>query len=387
LAICLYNVAEINKRLGDQLRYTKFNNESLSLLGMGIMRMPQEGEGWDNPIIYDQSEEIIDYCMAQGINYYDTATIYYKGGSETFLGGALSKYPRDSFYVADKYNLEAEPDFRLQFQEQLERLKMDRIDFYLLHGISDGNVSEYLSNGCIEYFLEEKKNGRIKYLGFSFHGTPDSLRQIIPRHQWDFAMIQLNYYDWYHGCAKEQYELLAKNDIPIMVMEPVYGGKLAELTEEAKAILLEAEPNKSIASWALRFVMALPGVSVVLSGMSSLEQVKDNVATFDEYKELSENDKELLKKASTLLVKSIGALCTSCRYCSDCPKGLDIPDLLSAYNEYKAGGDWRLKRLKVLPKEKRPEACTRCGLCVHHCPQNLDIPKYIEEMVEKIKEI
>ena len=367
------------------MRYTKFNNESLPLLGMGVMRMPQEGEGWDNPIIYDRSEEIIDYCMAQGVNFFDTATIYYKGGSETFLGEALSKYPRDSFYIADKYNLDAEPDFRLQFREQLERLKMDRFDFYLLHGISDGTVSKYLDNGCIEYFLEEKKNGRIKYLGFSFHGTPDALRKIIPRHQWDFAMIQLNYYDWHLGYAKEQYELLRENDIPIMVMEPVYGGKLAELTDEAKALLLEAEPNKSIASWALRFFMDLPGISVVLSGMSSVEQVKDNIATIDEYKALSENDKELLEKASTLLLKSLGVLCTYCRYCSDCPKGLNIPDLLNAYNDYRAGGEWRLKRLKALPEDKRLEACTRCGVCVNLCPQNLDIPKFIEEMEEKMK--
>ena len=374
------------------MRYTKFKEESLSLLGMGTMRLPQKGTGWGMPIVHDRAQEVIDYCIAQGINFFDTAYIYHGGESEVFLGKALSKYPRDSFYVADKYNISAQPDYRLQFEEQMNRLQMDHMEFYLIHAIADDNISDYLSNGCIEYFLEQKKNGKIKYLGFSFHGTPEALSRTTSYCSWDFAMIQLNYFDWFHGIAKELYNHLVEKGIPIMAMEPVHGGLLASLTNEGNAMLHKAQPDKTIASWAIRFLMGLPGVAVIVSGMSDIEQLKDNIATVNERKLLTPNDEELLLKASTLLFNTVAALCTSCRYClNDCPQELEIHSLLNTYNEYKADpgghGQWRLNRLKGLPEEKRPQACTSCGICVKHCPQNLDIPALMRDIANTMKEM
>jgi len=366
------------------MHYSKVKGASLSLLGMGAMRLPQIGEGWGRPVDYGPAEELVDYCIAHGVNYFDTAYVYHGGDSEKFLGKALSKYPRDSYFVADKYNILAQPDYRLQFEEQLERLQVDYIDFYMPHGISDNFISGYLGNGCVEYFQEEKKRGRIKRLGFSFHGKPDVLRRALSYCDWDFTMIQLNYYDWFHSNTSELYSILKENNVPIMAMESVHGGMLASLTDEGNAILREAEPDRSIASWAIRFLMGLPDVSLILSGMSNLDQVRDNIATVKERKVLSGGEKELLLRASTLLFKTIAASCTFCRYCK-CPQGLDIPNILNVYNDYKAGGEWRLKRLLALPEEHRPPACTNCGLCVDQCPQNLEMPKYMDEIAKAMK--
>ena len=371
------------------MKYTKFKDISLSILGLGAMRLPQKGEGWGMPIIHDKAQEIVDYCMEQGINYYDTAYIYHQGESEVFLGKALAKYPRESFYVADKYNFKAKADYKAQFEEQLERLQMDYIDFYLLHGISDDTADDYFNNGCIEYFLEQKSKGRIKYLGFSFHATPPVMERITACHDWDFAMIQLNYLDWFNGEAKGLYDHLRDKGIPIMIMEPVHGGLLASLPENGNELLKEVKPNNSVASWALRFAMDLPDIAVVLSGMSNMEQVKDNLATVEEAS-LTDADKDLLKEVSKLLVKKLAVNCTSCNYCvNDCPQGLDIPNLLTIYNEYKAAdnAEWRLRRVTAFEDDKRPEACTSCGICIGHCPQNIDIPKCMEEMVEGIKKL
>jgi len=362
------------------MHYTKFMDKSLSLLGMGCMRLPQQGEGWGKPVDIPKAEELLDYCMKNGVNYFDTAYVYHGGDSEVFLGKVLQKYPRESYYLADKYNLLAQPDYRIQFPEQLERLQTDYIDFYMCHGISDNYISGYLGNGGVEYFAEEKERGRIKHLGFSFHGKPEVLREALKYRDWDFVMIQLNYYDWFHGQAREQYEVLREHNIPIMVMEPVHGGMLTNLTDEGNAMLRAADAEKSAASWAMRFVMNLPGVVTVLSGMSDMTQVRDNVATFKERKPITEDDKAMLEKAAALLLETIGAKCTFCRYCDGCPHELDIPEILRIYNDFKAGGDWRLRRLTALDEGKRPSACDKCGVCVGQCPQGLDIPRYMEEM-------
>ena len=325
---------------------------------MGAMRLPQTEEGFAKPIDRAAAEELIDYCMAHGVNYYDTAYIYHGGQSEAFLGRALKKYPRESYFVADKFNVQAEPDFEKQFEDQLSRLQLDSIDFYLLHGMTDKLVSDYLDHGAPEYFLKQKKAGKIRYFGFSFHGSPEALRRILSRYPWDFVQIQLNYYDWFHGTAREQYEILREQNIPIMVMEPAHGGMLADLPGKGRETLLRLHPEASQASWAFRFLRTLPGIAVILSGMSKLEQVKDNIQTFSEPAALTEQE-------------------------------LDIPFLLAAYNEYKTGGEkdlssWRLARLTALPEEKQPSACIGCGQCTAHCPQGLDVPAYMKEMAEQM---
>ena len=270
----------------------------------------------------------------------------------------------------------------------MNRLQTEYIDFYLLHGITDLTARDYKACGCIPYFQEQKRIGKIKYLGFSFHGTPDCLRELLKYNCWDFVQIQLNYYDWYQGTAKQQYEILKEQGIPVMVMEPVHGGMLANLPEECLRLL----PKKGIspAAWALRFVMNLPGVAVVLSGMSDMRQTEENVNTAALDYPLTDEELSKLEKISNMLRKKIAVPCTGCRYCCDnCPQGLDIPSLLSAYNDYRdeaaALGNsdmatWRLFRLKALPEEKMPAACIGCGNCTAHCPQALDIPLYMREM-------
>ena len=363
------------------MKRTNFKNITLPLLGMGSMRLPQSGVDPD----LDKTQEIVDYCFSQGVNYFDTAYFYHGGKSEVIMGKALAKYPRDSFYVADKYHFSSEPDYKKQFEEQLKRLNMDRIDFYMLHSIMDTTVDEYMTNGCIEYFLEQQEKGRITYLGFSLHGGLATLDTIIKKRSWDFALIQLNYYDWYHSKAKDEYDMLVEANIPVMIMEPVHGGLLTSLTDESNKVLKNAEPDKSIASWAFRFVAGLPGVAVILTGMSTMEQARENIATIKENKPLSETDHKTLKEACILYNKTVGVTCTSCGYClDDCPLGLDIPMMLNYYNDSKSGGDWRLSQLSVLPDESQPKACTACGLCVGHCPQDIDIPKYLTEMAGKI---
>ncbi len=228
------------------MQYHEFKGEiRLSQLGMGAMRLPQTEEGFAKPIDEACAEELIDYCIAHGVNYFDTAYIYHGGQSETFLGRVLKKYPRDSYFVADKFNVQADPDFAEQFSRQLDRLQMDSIDFYLLHGMTDKLIPDYLENGAPAYFAEQKRLGKIRYFGFSFHGSPGALRQVLEKHDWDFAQIQLNYYDWFHGTAREQYEILREHNLPIMVMEPAHGGMLADLPGDNNQRLLAANPQGS----------------------------------------------------------------------------------------------------------------------------------------------
>ena len=368
------------------MQYHEFDGIQLSQLGMGAMRLPQTEPGFAKPIDEPKAMELIDCCISHGVNYFDTAYIYHMGQSEVLLGKALKRYPRDSFCVADKFNVQAEPDYEKQFARQLERLQMDRIDFYLLHGVTDKLISDYLDHGAPEYFREQKQLGKIRYFGFSFHGSPDALRQMLARGPWDFVQIQLNYYDWFHGTAREQYEILRKHGIPIMVMEPAHGGMLADLPEAGRNLLLTAKPDAAVASWAFRFLRTLPGIAVVLSGMSELGQVKDNIQTFSDDNLLSEEEISLLRQVSDVLHGLYAVPCTGCRYCcADCPQQLDIPFLLAAFNEYKTGGEkdlssWRLARLGALPEDKRPSACIGCGACTAHCPQGLDVPAYMKEM-------
>ena len=367
------------------MQYNAFKDGiELSRLGMGCMRFPMlEEEG--HPIDEVKAQEIIDYAMANGVNYYDTAYIYHDGNSERFIGKALKKYPRESYYVADKFNFQANPDFKAQFAEQLERLQEERIDFYLLHAVSDNLFEDYTTCGCIEYFEQMRAEGKIRYLGFSFHGTPDCLRKMIAHHKFDFVQIQLNYYDWLFGDAKEQYEILEAANIPVVVMEPVRGGRLAALTEACDAELKAAAPDRSIASWALRWVMHLPQVKVILSGMSTKEQIIDNINTFSGE---ALNDEEVAKVEEVCkeFKKSISVACTACRYCCpDCPMGIEIPKVLAIYNNYKIGGPWQLHALDELPEGKRPEDCIGCGSCTNHCPQNIDIPALMAELAEARK--
>lgn len=373
------------KKTGEQMIYKPFQDIELSRLGMGNMRLPaKEGTYGPNALIdWEKSQEIIDYAMASGINYYDTAYIYNDGESERFLGDALSGYPRDSYYLATKFYIQATPDPAPVFEEQLRRLKTDHIDFYLLHSLNEENVDDYLNSGCIDYFLEQQKAGRIRYFGFSSHANPETLRRFADHHQWDFAQLQLNYFDWQHGTAKDQYQILDERGIPIMVMEPVRGGRLADLTPDTNAQLEAKHPEWSIASWALRFVRDLPRVQVVLSGMSSMDQIIDNVKTFSDDDPLADDDRALLTKVCTEFQSQVQVPCTACRYCcSECPQEINIPEFLKIYNNYKVDGEWALMELPNVKTAGQPKDCIECGACASHCPQSIDIPVLMKALAE-----
>jgi len=352
-----------------------------SYLGMGNMRLPVTGGSFDAPIDRIRAQEIIDAAIASGINYYDTAYVYHNGESETFLGEALARYPRESYYLATKYILFASPDYRAVFQEQCARLKTEHIDFYLIHAVFDNNYRQYLDCGCIEYFLEQKEKGRIRYLGFSFHADIDTLVIFADHHQWDFAQIQLNAFDWIFGQAKQEHAILRERGIPLIAMEPVRGGVLASLSPRARALLQAARPDWSMASWALRWVKRLPGVQVILSGMSTLGQLTENAALFSHDESMGGEEEKILFKACELFREEVRIPCTACRYCCDgCPAHIDIPQVIGICNRYKTDGDWALEGFKAIQSGGKPDACTECGACNAHCPQGIEVTAIMSEM-------
>ena len=360
--------------------FKPYKNITLSCLGMGNMRLPLVA-GSNDKSDYPEAHKILDKALASGINYYDTAHVYNGGDSERCLGEWIKNQDRDKFYVATKFNIGACKDYKGMFEEQLKRLQTDRIDFYLIHCILDGNVDEYINSGAIEYFEEQKKKGRITYLGFSSHASPATLKRFADLRDWDFAQIQLNYYDWLYETTKEEYEILHERNIPIVVMEPVRGGKLADLTPAPAAILKEAHPEWTSASWALRFVKSLPGIQVILSGMSTMDQLLNNLETFDKEEAFTDEDKETLFKAGRALRNDLYVPCTACRYCTDnCPMGINIPEYLKFLNAYKIEGKWGLQGIDKVDSEGAPADCIACGACMGHCPQGIEIPKFMSEL-------
>ena len=364
--------------------YKAFQDIQLSRLGMGNMRLPGvEGSADKNAIDYAKAHEIIDYAYHHGVNYFDTAYVYNNGESEKCLGACMKKYPRDSFYIATKYFVNANPDYKAVFEEELERLQTDHIDFYLVHCLMDNNVDTYLNNGCIDYFLQLKAEGKIRYLGFSSHASVESLTKFADHHQWDFAQLQINYYDWNYATTMAEYKVLEERNIPIMVMEPVRGGKLVELTDATEVILKQAEPAWTNARWAFEFVKSLPQVQVILSGMSNMAQVEENIRTFEDDTPFSQKDSEALDQAVKVFRSQIHVPCTGCRYCcSECPMEINIPEFLKIYNAYKVDGPWALDGIDQVDSVGKPTDCIGCGACMGHCPQSIHIPDYMAELAE-----
>ncbi len=354
----------------------------LSALGMGAMRLPVL-EGDDARIDSAATQELVDYAMAHGVNYYDTAWGYHAGNSETALGKALAKYPRDSFYLADKfpgYDLANMPKVQEIFERQLQKCGVDYFDFYLFHNLCEMNIDAYLDDekyGIFSYLMEQKKNGRIRHLGFSVHGALPIMERFLDAYgkHMEFCQIQLNYVDWTFQNARAKVELLKEWNIPVWVMEPVRGGKLASLPTEDEARLRALRPGESPAAWAFRFLQDIPGVAVTLSGMSNLQQLKDNIATFETERPLREQERGALFAIADGLLG--GRLpCTACRYCtSHCPKELDIPMLLELYNEHSFTTNGFIAPMALLaqPAEKQPSACIGCRSCEQVCPQQIKI--------------
>ena len=373
--------------------YREFQDLKLSALGMGAMRLPVL-DGDDSRIDEAAAGEMVDYAMGQGLKNYATACAYHSGNSELAMGKALNRHPRESFYLATKfpgYDLSNMPKVKEIFEKQLEKCQVSYFDFYLFHNVCEMNIDAYLdqSYGIYQYLMEQKENGRIRHLGFSAHGNLDVMKRFLEAYGKDmeFCQIQLNYLDWTFQDAKAKVELLREYNIPVWVMEPLRGGKIARLPEKEEAILKGLRPEEGIPAWAFRFLQSIPEVTVVLSGMSDMEQLKDNVRTFE--KDLPLNEKEM----ETLLSVADGMLngrlpCTACHYCtSHCPQGLDIPSLLELYNEHSftGGGFIAPMALMAVPKEKRPSACVGCRSCEAVCPQQIKISEVMKDFAEKLK--
>jgi len=363
----------------------------VSLLGLGCMRLPVVG-GVDKRIDYEKAQEIVDYAFKNGINYFDTAHGYHGGQSQVFLGEALSRYPRESYYLATKmpmWSVVIKKDLGKIFALQQERLKTDCFDFYLLHSMDKGNYKKAVKFGAYEFLSKMKAQGKIKNIGFSFHDSPELLEEIAGAHAWDFAQLQINYVDWKNQKAKEQYEILEKYNIPCIVMEPVRGGSLAAPGAKAVELLKAAAPDKSVASWAIRYAASLPNVLTVLSGMSNMEQIRDNIATMADFQPLTEQELQIVEAAAEAYNLKDVIPCTACRYCMDCPSGVDIPRMFAVFNDYQAGKDKEkfLAAYKDAAKQARAENCAECGTCAPRCPQLIDIPEKLKTVAALHKKL
>jgi predicted aldo/keto reductase-like oxidoreductase len=377
--------------------YKKFQDMKLSSLGMGNMRLPVL-DGDDSKIDTNATKEMIANCMEAGINYYDTAYGYHGGNSEIVVGEALKAYERSSFYLASKfpgYDLRNMPRVREIFEEQLQKCQVDYFDFYLFHNVCELNVDAYLDPkyGIFEYLMEQKKNGRIRHLGFSAHGDLACMTKFLEAYGKDmeFCQIELNYFDYTFQDAKGKVELLKQWNLPIWVMEPLRGGQLASLSEEATARLKAARPEEDVPAWGFRFLQSLPEVTVTLSGMSNIEQLKANLKTYEEEKPLNENEKALILGIADDMIKKTTVPCTGCHYCvSHCPKGLDIPTLFTLYNEamVSGSGDFIARmKLATIDSDKGPESCISCRSCEKVCPQTIHIPDELHNFAVKMNRV
>lgn len=374
--------------------YKEFCGKQLSALGMGCMRLPI-CENDQSKIDIDAVREMVAYAMEKGINYYDTAWGYHDGQSEIVIGKVLADYPRESFYLASKFpgfstaNMEKVEEI---FEKQLEKCGVEYFDFYMFHNLCENNVDGYLDPkyGIMEYLLKQKKNGRIRHLGVSTHGTLDTMRRFFDAYgeHLEFCQIQLNWLDWTLQNAKAKVDLLREYNLPVWVMEPVRGGKLATLEAAHEATLKAARPDAGVVEWAFRFLQSIPDVGVTLSGMSNFEQLRENIATYETEKPLNEAETDTLLGVARAMTEKHTLPCTACRYCTtNCPMELDIPMLIDLYNEfnYTGGGFVPPMVIRSLPEEKRPAACLACRACEAVCPQNIKISEMMRDFTEKLQ--
>ncbi|WP_289007472.1 aldo/keto reductase [uncultured Parabacteroides sp.] len=411
-------------------RTTPTTGDKVSLLGYGCMRWPTVS----NSSARDSSDEIdqemvnrlVDYAIAHGINYFDTSPAYCKGRSEHATGIALSRYPRDTYYIATKLSNFAPQTWSREnsmamYRNSMKELQVDYIDYYLLHGIGMGNGMEdfegrYINNGMLDFLLEERKSGRIRNLGFSYHGDIKVFDYLLSRQdeiKWDFVQIQLNYVDWKHAKevntrntdAEYLYGELQKRNIPAIIMEPLLGGRLSNVHDHIAAKLKQRSPESSVASWAFRFAGTFPGVLTVLSGMTYMEHLQDNLRTYSPLEPLTDNDLAFLEETAVQMLRYPTIPCNDCKYCMPCPYGLDIPEILLHYNRCINAGNIPESRQdenyakarraflvgydRSVPRLRQANHCVGCNQCNPHCPQNIDIPKEllrIDKYTEQLKQ-
>lgn len=375
--------------------YKEFQDLKLSALGMGAMRLPVI-DGNDADIDEEKTAEMVAYAMEQGINYYDTAWGYHNGNSELVMGRVLHKYSRENYYLATKfpgYDLSNMDKVEEIFERQLEKCGVEYFDFYLFHNVCEMNIDAYLDDGkyhIFSYLMEQKKNGRIRHLGFSAHGSCEVMKRFLEAYgeHMEFCQIQLNWLDWSFQDAKGKVELLSEYNIPVWVMEPLRGGRLCNLYQEELDKLKALRSQETAAGMAFRFLQSLPEVTMVLSGMSNFEQLKENIATFGSEEPLNKEEFVELQQIAAEMLKAKTVPCTSCHYCvSHCPKGLDIPTLLGLYNEhsYTDGGFIAPMALMAVPEEKKPSACVGCRSCEAVCPQQIKISEAMADFVSRMQ--
>lgn len=370
--------------------YKTFQNEKLSLLGMGAMRLPVI-DGNDAVIDERTAQRMVDEAVAGGVNYFDTAWGYHDGQSELFMGKALKKYPRDSFYLATKfpgYDLSNFGKHEEIFAEQLKKCQVDYFDFYLCHNVCEMNIDAYLNEEkyhTVSFLKQQKANGKIRHLGFSAHGSYETIKRFLEAYGADmeFCQLQINWLDWEFQNAKAKVELLKEYNIPVWVMEPLRGGKLANLSDAYAQKLRALRPEEEIPAWSFRFLQSIPEVTMVLSGMSNEAQMLDNIKTFAESKPLNAEEQEALMEIAKEMTSQTSVPCTACRYCTThCPQGLNIPYLLELYNEHTFTKDFAFiapMALQALPEDKRPSACLGCRSCERVCPQQIKISEILAD--------
>ncbi len=407
----------------DKMTYrTSPKGEKISLLGYGCMRWPTipAPEKGGNIIDQDAVNRLVDYAIAHGVNYFDTSPVYVQGWSEKSTGIALKRHPREKLIIATKLsnfqNWTRENSIAM-YKQSLKDLQTDYIDYYLLHSIGNGGIetfrARYIDNGMLDYLIEERKAGRIRNLGFSFHGTVDVFDEVLAMHDhvhWDFVQIQLNYVDWRHASgrnvnAEYLYAELEKRSIPAIIMEPLLGGRLSNVPEHIMMRLKERTPQSSVASWAFRFAGSPEKVLTVLSGMTYMEHLQDNIRTYSPLVPLSDEEKDFLEETAQLMLKYPTVPCNDCKYCMPCPYGIDIPAILLHYNKCvnegnlpKSQQDENYKEARraylvgydrSVSKLRQASHCIGCGQCNSHCPQSIDIPKElhrIDQFVEQLKQ-
>lgn len=374
--------------------YKEFQDLKLSALGMGAMRLPT-GEN-DADINEEATEEMVAYAMQNGVNYYDTAWGYHGGHSETVMGRVLGKYPRESFYLATKfpgYDLSNMDKVEEIFEKQLVKCGVEYFDFYLFHNVCEMNIDAYLDPqyGIYDYLVKQKANGRIRHLGFSAHGSYEIMKRFLDAYgeKMEFCQIQLNWLDWSFQDAKAKVELLQEYQIPVWVMEPLRGGKLASLPEQYANKLTALRSDEAAPAWAFRFLQSIDSVTVTLSGMSNMEQLRQNIETFVTEKKLNQEEMDTLLGIADDMLQQKRLPCTACRYCtSHCPKGLDIPSLIELYNEHNitGGGFIAPMALMAVPEDKQPSACVGCRSCEAVCPQQIKISEMMSDFTFKLQQ-
>lgn len=359
--------------------------KKLSRLGFGMMRLPEK----DNCIDIEKTKQMIDTYMSAQMNYFDTAYMYHSGKSETVIKEVLVKrYPRDSYFLVDKFPIWMNKDKDEVFIDQLERCGVEYFDLYLLHGIEDGNIDAYEKTNCFEWGIQLKKEGKIKHFGISYHGSPEVLDEILTKHpEIEIVQIQLNYIDMDNPIiqSRGQHEVLLKHNLPILIMEPVKGGTLANVSKDIESLMKHYNSEASIASWALRYAGSLENVVTILSGMSTMDQLIDNIHTFKDFNKMNNEEFKVIDQVVEMMKKEKLVACTSCKYCVDgCPSNINIPEIFKALNAKKLSkNDWLSEDYyNAVTLNSKASTCIKCGLCESVCPQHLSIVAYLEDAVE-----